>query len=219
LRKFIRNHPKEAQKINIYILSAEYGLISAKETISYYDRKMTPQRASTLKRKVFTHLEKISTEKTIDQLFIHAGQTYLDALGSFQDIFPDIETKIPVGPPGSRLSALWRWLRIDLETFSGGEKDNRQIATDASIRGKIISNTPEQIFEVARKALTIDKEKSANFHSRYVEIDDRRVAPKWLVSQLTDLPVRRFHTNEAIRVLERLGIEVHYNHTNEEVIK
>jgi hypothetical protein len=48
----------------------------------------------------------------------------------------------------------------------------------------------------------------ANFQSWYVVVGNERVAPKWLVSQITGLPVSNFSTKEALRLLVQLGIEV-----------
>jgi hypothetical protein len=42
----------------------------------------------------------------------------------------------------------------------------------------------------------------------YVAVGGQRVGPKWLVSQVTGLPVSAFHTDEARRVLQQLGVEV-----------
>jgi hypothetical protein len=41
-----------------------------------------------------------------------------------------------------------------------------------------------------------------------VEVDSKRVAPKWLVKVLTELPVSAFTTGEARRVLHCLGIQL-----------
>jgi hypothetical protein len=52
-------------------------------------------------------------------------------------------------------------------------------------------------------------QKSICGHERYVLLDGQRVAPKWLVSQLTNYPVGSFTTDKARRLLGQLGIEVH----------
>ena len=49
LRKFLRECPGEAQGLEIYILSAEFGLIPASQPIPNYDRRMTLQQANILR--------------------------------------------------------------------------------------------------------------------------------------------------------------------------
>ena len=45
LRCFLRECPYEADLLDVYILSAEHGLISGNSPIKYYDRKMDEGRA------------------------------------------------------------------------------------------------------------------------------------------------------------------------------
>jgi len=64
------------------------------------------------------------------------------------------------------------------------------------------------VINVARQALAEGRGDPSRYQSWYVPIDGQRVSPKWLVSQLTGLPVSAFVTGEARRLLEQLGIEV-----------
>jgi hypothetical protein len=57
--------------------------------------------------------------------------------------------------------------------------------------------------------MAADSHGSDHFHSLYVLLDGERIAPKWLVSQLTDLPPSAFSTQDALRALGQLGIPVH----------
>jgi hypothetical protein len=62
--------------------------------------------------------------------------------------------------------------------------------------------------EIARQAIVDNPQNATNYQSWYIQIDDQRVAPKWLVSQLTGLPVSDFVTTDARRLLAQLGFEV-----------
>ncbi len=78
----------------------------------------------------------------------------------------------------------------------------------ASIKGIEVVMTREQVLDVARSALAKEKGNSASYQSWYVLVDEQRVSPKWLVSQLTGLPVSAFHSSAARRILVQLGLEV-----------
>ncbi|MGI8469157.1 MAG: hypothetical protein ACR2N3_11970, partial [Pyrinomonadaceae bacterium] len=47
-----------------------------------------------------------------------------------------------------------------------------------------------------------------NYQSWFVLVDDFKISPKWLVSRLINLPVGKFHSDQARKVLQRLGIKV-----------
>ena len=53
LRRYMRKHsaeyPADNSIPNVYVLSAEFGLIPGNHPIPYYNRKMTPQRAAELR--------------------------------------------------------------------------------------------------------------------------------------------------------------------------
>lgn len=71
-----------------------------------------------------------------------------------------------------------------------------------------LSMTSEKVIEFAVQALKKAQDDPARYQSWYVQVNGHRVAPKWLVSQLTGLPVSNFHSDEARRVLQQLGVEV-----------
>lgn len=68
--------------------------------------------------------------------------------------------------------------------------------------------TPEQTLEAARGALAENWGNPKRYESWCVLVDGQPVAPKWLVSRITRLPVGSFTTDEARRLLTRLGVEV-----------
>ena len=70
--------------------------------------------------------------------------------------------------------------------------------------------TPAQVFDIARCALANRQGDPTNYLSWYILVDGQRLAPKWLVSQLTGLQVSTFQAREARNVLQHLGIGVHH---------
>ena len=81
LNKFLRVHPSEAQSLDVYILSAEFGLISASEPIPDYDRRMASQRVEELQQPTLNELKQILIDKQYEEFFINLGKDYLTGIG------------------------------------------------------------------------------------------------------------------------------------------
>ena len=64
----------------------------------------------------------------------------------------------------------------------------------------------EQLVSAAEEA---EAEGLTSYQSWYCIVQGVRVSPKWLVSQLTGLSVGSFHSDEARRFLNKLGLEVY----------
>lgn len=204
LRKFIALRPHEANKLDAYILSAKFGLIPADRPIACYDTKITRQAAVKLNQQVISVIQKLFSRRGYKQLFINAGRDYLYALAGYEVTIPnDLEVIVSAGSSGRRQAELYDWLY--------GEPPVEPVASStgtASIRGVTIRLTPKEVIDIAVQALTKAQSEYNRYQSWYVPINGHRVAPKWLVSQLSGLPVGAFVTDEARRVLAKLGIKV-----------
>lgn len=208
LRKFGREHPAEAQAIDVYILSAKFGLIPGNKPIPNYDYKMTQERAGELHHQVLSSLEQCFKESHHEECFIGLGKTYLQAIAGYEQVVPpELRLFVSQGSLGRRQAELHDWLYSRLPDRPLGQTP-KSPPGKACIRGVEVELTPKQILNEVRKFLANGQCNSAGYQAWYVQVDDRRVAPKWLVSQLTGLPVNSFHTGEARRVLQQLGIEV-----------
>lgn len=209
LRKFLREYPLEAQSLDIYILSAEFGLLSGGQPIPNYDRRMTSQRASELQPRVLATLKDILVGRPYNQLFISAGKDYLQLLTGYTLLIAaDLKVTIPTGTQGRKLAELRDWLHGGPPRSLPKRRTNATQRSSARIRGIEIILAPEQVLGIARQALAKGQGHPTRYQTWYVQVDDQRVAPKWLVSQLTGLPASAFVTDEARRVLEQLGIKV-----------
>ena len=208
INKFMRVRPFEAQSLDVYILSAKFGLIPSGQLIPNYDRRVTRQQVEKLRIPTLTALKRILTDRQYDELFINMGKDYLRLLGGYESLFSNnLKVIISAGAMGRKQAELRNWLH-------GGSPvppDNRTKVVQqgkANLRGVEIVRTPKQVIDVARLALA--KERNIpKYQVWYVQVDGQQVSPKWLVSKLTGLPVNAFHTNEARRVLQQLGIEVY----------
>jgi hypothetical protein len=208
LRKFLREFPDKVDTLNVYILSAKFGLISGNKLIPNYDYKMTQKRAGELHYQVLGSLKQYLEESHHDECFVSLGKTYLPAIGGYEQVIPsELKIFVSQGSLGRRQTELRDWLYSKLPDRPLPQTPKSPLGT-ARIRGVEVVLTPKQILDEARKFLANDQCNLASYHTWYVQVDDQRVAPKWLVSQLTGLPVGSFHSGEARRVLQQLGVEV-----------
>lgn len=139
------------------------------------------------------------------ELFICVGRDYLRALSGYETLIPSsLITRISQGGLGKKLSELHDWLYGKSPEFKIVKSQHRH----PRIKGIEVTLTPTQVMEIARQAIVDNPQNATNYQSWYIQIDDQRVAPKWLVSQLTGLPVSDFVTTDARRLLAQLGFEV-----------
>lgn len=207
VRKFFRTHPELQATIDVAILSARFGIIPPNELIPEYDQRITRERAIEINTNVLVTLRQYTQRKMYQRFCVSIGQDYLYAIEGVEALLPaDCEVTYLRGSQGKRLSHLSRWL---YGNQPGDEKQRSPGTGYARIRGVEIHLSPEQVLSQARLALADQPASFPPPQAWYVAIDDVHVGPKWLVSQITGLPVHAFNTTDARRVLAALGVEVH----------
>jgi hypothetical protein len=202
LRKYKRQH-HDRDFPHTVVLSAKYGLIFADEPIPYYDQRMTVDRAHQINREALERIEEISAKQHYKEIFISMSTMYELALKGLEKKLPLGTTVIKSsGPPGRKLSALYKWLykKTPAETYAKSEK--------VIFRGITIEFSPDEIIAIGRNALLTDSSGSGRFQTWFVMIDNQPVSVKWLISKITGLPVSKFGGTEARHILVRLGVEV-----------
>ena len=207
MSKFIRGCSSEAQLPDTYILSAKFGLISADKPIPHYDRRMTPQRVEKLQQPTLNELKQILDGKQYQEFFISMGKDYLKVLEGYKSLTStNLNVTVSQGSMGCKLAELRNWLHKNVsvppDNYTKVSKQGK-----ASLRGIEIALTPEQVMEKINDALAKGNN-IPKYQMWYVQVGDKRVSLKWVVNQLTGLPVSAFHTNEAKRVLQQLGVEI-----------
>jgi hypothetical protein len=208
MNKFLRVHPSKKQSLDVYILSAKFGLISDSKRIPNYDLRMTQQRVEELQQPTLSELEQILNGKQYQEFFISMGKDYLRVLDGYKSLTSaDLDVTVAQGSMGCKLAKLRNWLHANI---SKPGSNHTKIAKQgkASLRGIEIVLTPEQVMEKINDALATESN-IPKYQMWYVKIGDKQVPVKWVVNQLTGLSVSAFHTNEAKRVLQQLGIEVY----------
>lgn len=206
VRKFLRTH-ESARLLNIYILSAEFGLMSGQQPIADYDRVMTRQRALELRPAVLSSLATLVQQAAYTDILINLGSTYLLALEGYAALVPaGTHVALLRGSHGRRLADLYRWL------YGNGPAEPdvvaRPEAVQARLRGVVVSLSTDQVLEIGQQGLAVASSPLDHYQAWYVEIGHQRVSAKWLVSQVTGLPVKAFGAGEARRLLAQLGVEV-----------
>jgi hypothetical protein len=207
LRRFLREQPGVAG-LDVFVLSAAYGLIPAEYPIAEYDQVMTPQRAAELHDEMLAIFSKlIRTGHTV--LCLTLSVKYLIALEGWSALVPPgVSVTVANGSQGVKLTQLKRWLWGETVKEPGRKPKKIEPRGIARLRGIELRLTSAQVFEQARAALAEDGTGVNCFRKWYVEVDGQRVAPKWMVRVLTGLPVSAFTTGEARRVLCQLGLHV-----------
>lgn len=208
LRKFLRDAPPVLHDVEVYVLSAQYGLISAMTPVDYYDMRMTATRAQELHDAVLTKLTTIFSNN-FEEALILLGQDYLQAIEGFESVIPS-ETRIAVlnTTPGKQLTTLKAWL-YKVQPAPVSQPRLIEVTGNAVLRGRALQTTPEEVLTLARQALAEQRGNPDNFRGWYALVDGRKVSTKWLASLLFDVSVSEFDASEARRVLQQLGIPVH----------
>jgi len=97
--------------VDIYIVSAKYGLIEAKYEIKLYEYEMSVKRALELRGVVSETLDGILQRKAYREVFVNLGARYRVTLGAIESVIgEDTRLTFAKGGIGQRTSQTIRWL-------------------------------------------------------------------------------------------------------------
>lgn len=96
--------------LDVFILSAKYGLIEASTPIAFYEQRMTPDRARELRDATTRILEGVSDCKTYREIYVDVGQDYLHAVEGVCVLPSTSAITYAQGRMGERLARLKSWL-------------------------------------------------------------------------------------------------------------
>lgn len=117
LRRWQREHPAAAARLDVYILSAAFGFISADQLIPDYNQRLTPTGAARLHNEVLCGVGSVVTRTTFTGAYLSAGRRYRSIFGCSSPgaVFAPVPLALP--PPGlgigGQLAALKAWLLAD----------------------------------------------------------------------------------------------------------
>lgn len=217
LRSITKQRADSEMKLDIYVLSAEFGLIPATKLIPWYDRVMTEDRAKKLQRPTTSQLC-LLLDEGYSQICLALSKLYLHALHGWENIVP-AEASVTVidGPMAAKPAQLRSWLKG--EVWKPTEYDPHQRFEAKKTRGEVVLNgipirlPREEIFEMARTALATGNILGAdNYRDWCVLIDGRPVSTKWLVKLISGISLDEFDAPASRRVLDGLGISYQRSH-------
>ena len=110
LRRYLRECPRQASQLDVYILSAAYGLIPGDFPTACYDQKINTSRVAELQPQVNTTFSDIQRDNYASICFA-LGRTYLKAFEGVQILGPNQKEPIVIyGTMGKRQVQLKKWL-------------------------------------------------------------------------------------------------------------
>lgn len=193
LRKF---HKYERDNsLDLFVLSAKFGLIAGNTPIPRYDRYLTLPRLGALRTRVAEQFRTLGLSTYSDGLVL-AGRRYLSLLPpeASWGLRDDSSVSVVGGPLGRQLTTLHSWL-YPADVF-----------VSHSIRGVEIPRSEALMRGLRRaKALSSQGQKLVGW---YADLEGVKVSPKWLVSQLSGRAVSTFHSQFARRYLTSAGVPV-----------
>jgi hypothetical protein len=212
LRSFLREQPLFAANLDVYVLSAGFGLIPSTQLIPWYDQTMAPERADELRPAVLGRLAELLAGEHLD-LCLGLSQRYLRAMLGWEALVPpSMAVTLTDGPMGTKLGQLRAWLEGRMWT-TRAIAPGRLVADEhprgeVVVAGVMLRLSRDEVLEQARQALANDGDGARRYRDWYVVVDEQPVAPKWLVSKLSGLPTSAFDASAARRALLALGLDV-----------
>lgn len=214
LRSFQRDHALYADDLEVYVLSAAFGLIPGTHPVPLYDQSMTVEQADTLRPQVLACFADLMG-KEYTHLCLGLSQRYLRAMQGWEELVPAGVVVSPTdGPMGTKLAQLRAWLQG--EAWEPSAASPTRLVAAASPRGAAtVCGVPlhlsrDEVLDQARQALHTDGQHAQRYRDWYVLVDGHPVATKWLVSLISGVPTSRFDASRARQVLLVLGVDVEH---------
>lgn len=204
LRAYLRRN--EAPQLDVFVLSAEFGLIPAGQLVPAYDRKMTTERADQLRPNVRQVLQQVLPNSRYSSCLICCSTLYHRAIGTLE--IPGAVVTTTPGSHGRSVAELYVWLR-------GSPPPTPDVRTAlkpqvVKFHGVIVRASVADINSAIREGLENDPNGVHRYHAWYVPFGEERVSSKWLAGRLSGIPVSAFCTDDARRLLAKLGVEVRH---------
>lgn len=211
LRRYLNENPDASHALDIFVLSAEYGLIAGQTAIANYNQRMTDKRAVEIYDKVMGKAHSDLLPRNYDEIFLSMGKTYLRAMNGLENLV-NRHTQIIIsdGGAGQKLTELRNWLwgaelsstRLDERGFVAAKTTPQT----AILRGRTITLTTSETMEHLLAGIAQELDSAHQVRNWYVDINGEKISPKWAAQYLFGVPVNQFSADEARRVLRKLGL-------------
>lgn len=211
LRRYIDENPGATHVLDIFVLSAKYGLIDGQTPIANYDRHMTNKRAVEMYDKVMGKIQSDLLPQNYGEIFLSMGRTYLQAMSGLENLVNgQTQVIISDGTAGRKLTELRNWLwGKDISPAKPKESGiitPRTTPQTAILRGHTVTLTTAETVEQLQAGIVQGPDSAHQIRSWYVDINGEKISPKWAAQYLFGVPVNQFSADEARRVLRRLGL-------------
>ncbi len=217
--RVVRRYLKEMEEpLDIFVVSARFGLINGSTLIPNYDHKLISSEIENLQTLIFSQAtqEFAGYEKARNKAFINLGKKYRKAFEPTLSLFPTSEVTFASGPSGRRLASIHDWLYGSQSPLLFERTEENLVEEKITFCGADLVASKERISKLVRDEIAVNGERNiGNYQAWFVTVDGFKVSPKWIVSQLTGLPVSKFHSDQARKALNKLGIDVKRKKMNE----
>lgn len=116
--KKLRREELFPSNLDVFILSAKYGIIPETHQISTYDQKMSEARAKELNEDNLQTLNTILS-KNYSSLLVNLGKVYMKSIAGYEQFVPkDTKIILAQGEIGERMSFMKNWI-LSLDKRSG----------------------------------------------------------------------------------------------------
>ena len=217
LRRHLRQSPQSVCCLEIWILSARFGLLPASHSVPAYDDRLCASQVPSLRLKVHEQWESNREARgagpgsgRITRGFVALGAPYRATLPDappFNDGTPLVWAQ---GAPGTRALTLKHWLSNIVNPL---ERISAELVEPVS--PVLSGSSPSRIVFAGRECSIgpLDWERAllpelppAPSLCWCVRVRGRALPVKWLASQLSGVPRGHFSTDQARRFLQKLGL-------------
>jgi hypothetical protein len=201
--------PNPAEPPTVFILSARHGLLGSSEPIPWYDERITENTANALRPRIRAQWAAQIKNVKFTSLLVGVGKDYELALTDVWLTLPaDVKIERLTGSIGRQAARLRDWLSGQDGAITMRQKERIAGTGVPSLCGVSVRLTAAQVLDAARLLAVRSPRLADRFERWYILVDDKRISAKQVVSHLTALPVSRFRTADAVRLLNQLGIDV-----------
>lgn len=241
LRRYLRHKPEARTDLAVGIISAKYGLVFPETLIPAYDQRMEEDLAAAMQPTIVNQLKAWIEDgwappkegrvepgsEPAPQFFYMLGKEYQPAVVP-EHLWLPSEMLVFRAEGGfiSQRTQLLNWLerrsillqprRADRPLRIIGLNENADAPGMTRLQGIRLRLSPNEIEAKVKEWLTDPVASQGATRTRYwtATVGPYVVAPKWLVSHLSGLPVSQFAAADARRVLQRLGIPMQEHSDN-----
>lgn len=214
LRRYLERDLETGHVLDVFVLSAQYGLVAGQTAIDSYDQRMTDRWALEMHNHVMEKIQNDLLPQNYAEVFLSMGKMYLQVLAGIEDLVSgDTRLIISKGTAGKKLTHLknWLWRLGDspVEQKTLGIVANRTTPQTAVLRGHSITLATAQAIALLQEGIAVDGTSARQVRNWYVDVKGEKISPKWAARHIFGVSVSQFSADEARRVLRRFGLNCH----------